>query len=741
MAGTKRTFSAVAADCHDAHQGSPSRRQSLFADPSHEQSPRTSHHSSARGTTLPPLLVLDLLGSMSNSKHVASLSTSSSPRPSSDFSVRLFDPDASIVITGIRGAGKSTLAIIASSAMKRKVVDAERLFQEITGLPSPVYKKTHGLPAYHSQQADVLRGLFCRCQTNTIIVCSWMERHVQATLREYSNRTPIIHVVRDPKAIRDHLKITDASRLQDLLDASSLVFRRCSHFEFYNVTEDLQKKNKADSIDGLLTEFDKRSPAPYLTLKRAERHFLKFLSLILPRSTIPFIESAFPLAAISTEDRRYTYAVSIPLSVLLSNHVDIEDIETGADAIEIIVDDLTRPSPSPKGNRDHISPEHASEISRVLGDIRRNTVIPILYHVALPEAALQDDASKSLYLEYLQHGLRLAAEYMTIDLRLDEACISHWRRTKGRTKLIGNVQWTTAPAPSWRDPSWLSSYRKAQNSGCDLVRFTRVGDRFEENFDLDYVRAKIDDMGGPALPLIAYNTGRKGRSTACFNKVLTSVLPAGSTGSTSTDMGAADELSSYPLITALEATNGLYSSFVYDPMKLYVIGGDVSYSLSPAMHNAALAACGIPHHYRPHSTSSIQSLHDLVMDPQFAGASIGLPFKVEIISITHSLSRHAKAIGAVNTLIPIRSLNDDGTVPEDARLFLCRNRAGPIKALYGENTDWIGIRACIRRGLSPANAVRPSCCGLVIGAGGMARAAVYAMLQLGVKNICIFNRT
>lgn len=649
----------------------------------------------------------------------------------------MFDPDASVLLTGIRGAGKSTLAIIASSAMKRKVVDAERVFQESTGLPSPAYKRQHGLADYHSRQTQILQDILNRYHQNTIIVCSWMERCVQAILRDYSNKTPIIYVVRDSKAIKEHLRVPDDARLKDLLDASALVFRRCSHFEFYNVSEDLVKKNKADSLDGLITELDERSPAPYLTLKRAERHFLKFLSLILPKGTIPFIESAFPLAAIPTEDRRFTYAVSIPLSVLLAKHVDIEAIETGADAIEVVVDDLVQPSYRPNGG--HISPEHAGEISRVIGDIRRNTVIPILFHVIFPESALRDEAWKSLYLEYLQHGLRLAAEYLTVDLRVEDAYVAHLRMTKGRSKLIGNLQHTTIPAPSWKDPLWISYYQRARSLGCDLVRFTRVAEHYPENFDVASLQTKVDDLGEPRLPVIAYNTGRKGRNSACFNQVLTSVLPA---GTAAPEIGYDIDIHNpQPCITALKVTEGLYASFVYDPMKLYVIGRDVSYSLSPAMHNAALAECGIPHNYRAHSTSSIRSLHDLAMDPQFAGASIGLPFKVEIISLTHSLSKHAKAIGAVNTLIPIRALDDDGTVPEDARLFHCRNRAGPIKALYGENTDWIGIRACLRRGLSPANAVRSSSCGLVIGAGGMARAAVYAMLQMGVKNVCIFNRT
>ncbi|KAL6862531.1 hypothetical protein ACO1O0_002765 [Amphichorda felina] len=635
-----------------------------------------------------------------------------------------FGADASIVLVGIRGAGKSTLAIMASSAMKRRVIDLETAFQRACGMSRASYKKIHGTPQCHRQQEMILQSILERNRTDCVIVCSWMEPRVQELLREFAAANPVIHIVRDADAIQEHLKIQDAEKMRNMLSVSRAIFRTCTNLEFFNVSERQSGGVDSPSVDPVLD----RLAAPYLTLKQAERHLLKFLSLIFPPGAIPFIESAFPLALVPTEELQFSYAVSLYLSEVLQPRFEMEDHVEGVDLVQIVVHNLDGEMGEPTQDT---ADDLAGQITRAVGIARRGTVLPVSVHVELPESTTDDLAR--YYLELVAHATRLAPEMVTVDLRLDGAGISRLVANKGRSKVIGDCSITVDP-PSWDSPTWLSLYQKASNLGCDMARLVRPASSIDDNFSINNLRALVRTMDCRQIPLIAFNTGALGRNSACFNPILTTVVPKSLPGPHASTPDAY-------CLTSHAATKALCSSFIYDNMKLYVFGVKVGYSMSPAMHNAAMVACGLPHYYRPHSTDSLSAIKHLIEDPFFGGASIGLPFKVEVITLIHSLSRHARAIGAVNTLIPVRQLNPDGSLPQGGEFFKGMGRAGPVKALYGENTDWIGIRACIRRGLSPANAVRPGTSGLIAGAGGMARAALYAMLQVGIQNIAIYNRT
>lgn len=250
---------------------------------------------------------------------------------------------------------------------------------------------------------------------------------------------------------------------------------------------------------------------------------------------------------------------------------------------------------------------------------------------------------------------------------------------------------------------------------------------------------KIEDMPGH-LPVIAYNIGEYGRSSLIANRIFTPV-----THPIMQNTVSKSQIRQF-LPTASEAMQALYQNHVLDPLHFYHLGASVFYSLSPAMHTAAYQVCGMDNDFRSLQVGSLDDIHRLCQDSNFGGAAITQPFKVQILTRIAAKSYHAKAIGAVNTLLPLRMLPDskqlDGSTQSLLRHANQRSKAGTICAYYGDNTDFIGIMTCLKRNLSPRNVIQPSkTTGLVIGAGGMARAAIYAMIQLGCRKVFICNRT
>lgn len=148
-------------------------------------------------------------------------------------------------------------------------------------------------------------------------------------------------------------------------------------------------------------------------------------------------------------------------------------------------------------------------------------------------------------------------------------------------------------------------------------------------------------------------------------------------------------------------------------VRLGVLGWPVSHSRSPAMQNAALRAAGLGDWRYQLLPVPPELLHETVSalpTAGFRGANVTIPHKEAALGLADQASDRARTIGAANTLLFDR---------------------GMVKA---ENTDAPALIAALP--FSPARRTA-----LVLGAGGSARAAVWALVDAGAAEVRVWNRT
>ncbi|KAH6898020.1 type I 3-dehydroquinase-domain-containing protein [Thelonectria olida] len=643
--------------------------------------------------------------------------TSQEYQPNGSHGTRRFDADASIVLIGIRGTGMSTLAVMASGALGFKLVDADHHFYQATSLSRAAYKSTHGAAQYRQEELRLMRCMLDDNQSRSVIACGpgVVEETGQAWLTEYAQSHAVIYIMRDAEEIGRHLRVWDTETISRLARLSGPTHRTLSSFEFYNLSDPPSPAAEHNHPPG------QQSPRS-LALKRLEADFLHLIWAVTQRAE-PH-EAQHHLSLLSPESKAFTYALSVPISLPASLFYQLSRQDIVDDASQLLVD-----LREVMQNNDSFDHSVADRIARQFYLARRTLRVPIIFHIQTTGIEAQTQSSAGLervYFAMLHHGLRLAPEYITVDLRCDDESIRNLIAMKGPTKVIGHFFDPDPGLNGWDRPRRKDMVRRAQELGCDLVRLCQEAASVEDNFLAQKFIQDIKTSKEYHIPVTAYNEGCLGRTSLFLNGVLSPVTHP-------LLRSLAPECASTSHITIHEAQNALYSCFILDPVYFGIYGSNVAQSLSPAMHNAAFRFYGMPHHYQIFQHETLDHIHRLIDDPKFNGASITAPFKRDIIPLVDHISPEAEAIGAINTLLPLQSEHTDS-------LLIC-NRAGPAAALYGENTDWIGIHVCIRRNLSPINAVRRRTSALILGAGGMARAAVYALIRLGVRTIFLQNRT
>jgi len=149
-----------------------------------------------------------------------------------------------------------------------------------------------------------------------------------------------------------------------------------------------------------------------------------------------------------------------------------------------------------------------------------------------------------------------------------------------------------------------------------------------------------------------------------------------------------------------------------------VIGWPVSHSLSPRIHGFWLRELGIDGAYVPFPVKpeAVEEAITGLAALGLAGANVTVPHKEAVIPIMDDLDRTARRLGAVNTIV----VGDDGR-------------------LVGHNSDGYGFLENLKTNAPDWSAdLGPA---VVLGAGGAARAIVGALIDAGVPEIRLMNRT
>lgn len=149
-------------------------------------------------------------------------------------------------------------------------------------------------------------------------------------------------------------------------------------------------------------------------------------------------------------------------------------------------------------------------------------------------------------------------------------------------------------------------------------------------------------------------------------------------------------------------------------MRLGVCGWPVAHSRSPQMHNAALATLGLStwrYQKLPLPPHLFEATVRALPNAGFRGVNVTIPHKEAALALADVATETAKAIGAANTL----------TFEPDGRI-------------HADNTDATGFLTSLKTSAYEQTA-------LVLGAGGSARAVLYALKQAGVAELRVWNRT
>ena len=584
----------------------------------------------------------------------------------------------SVFLIGMRGAGKTTTGGHIARIMDRPFVDLDSELESKLCMTIPELIKLRGWEGFRAEELSLLKKMMAERSKGHVFACGG-------------------GIVEIPEARQLLIKYHQSG-------GTVLFVQRDIEKVLAFLNIDKTRPAYSDQIEGVWL---KRKPwyrecsnyQYYVQHKEAEARSMivddlsRFLNLISGSST----------ALCSIQQKSHSFFVSLTIPEMAPAVGLMKEITVGSDAVELRVDLLEDPQ-----NHDRIpSIDYVAEQVALLRSV---VSIPLIFTVRTKSQGgrFPDDAHTEALALY-KLAIRMGIDFIDLEIHFPDDLLLAVTENKGFSKIIASHH-DPQGRLSWGNGSWIPHYNKALQYG-DVVKLVGVAHSLEDNLALMKFKSWAEEAHD--VKVIAINMGRKGQLSRILNSFMTPVShPALPFKAAPGQLSAADIRRGLALMGEIE------------PKRFYLFGKPISASRSPALHNTLFRHTGLPHEYSLWETDQAEEVVDLLRSDDFGGASVTIPLKLDVMQYLDEVAEEAKIIGAVNTIVPVDT--DGGK--------------GKHKRLVGRNTDWQGMTLS----LSNAGAQRttdPNSSALVIGGGGTARAAIYALHSMGFARIYLVARS
>eukprot|EP01061_Rhynchopus_euleeides_P046823 TRINITY_DN9073_c0_g3_i2.p1 TRINITY_DN9073_c0_g3~~TRINITY_DN9073_c0_g3_i2.p1 ORF type:complete len:1550 (+),score=597.62 TRINITY_DN9073_c0_g3_i2:119-4651(+) len=499
---------------------------------------------------------------------------------------------SSILLVGIRGAGKTTLGRHAAQYYGWKFLDLDDVFEEEVQ-PIKSFIDEFGWGEFRKKEAEILESTMKKHAKKCVIASGGglvESPEARRALNGLKAGHKVIFVNKGLRHIEEELKASGKPAWGEPVDVvynrRFPYFRQCSTHELVVDPQGGWGRVSREFIrlvDHILFARDMRSPA-------AVRNLKSFLSL-----TFDDVSKIVPF---------------------------LPQVEGGADALEL--------------RADLLADFNLESVTEQVALLRRSSDLPVIFTVrSVTQGGKYPDDNQVGAVELLKQAGRLGCEFVDVEMTL---------RQELREELLEAIS-PSLVVMSHHDParllSWDALERKiveASRSGADIVKIVTTASEVD---DCSRLRAAVK-RANIEQPVIALAMGGLGKLSRALNDVMTPITHP------CMPVAAAPGQLSMSSINSLRKLLGILP----DSKSFFLFGTPVSQSRGPLTHNTGFDSLGLAPgwKYSTYETDSIDEIKAVVSGSDFGGASVTIPMKEKVHIFCGKLSDAARQIGAVNTL-------------------------------------------------------------------------------------------